>query len=717
MGLRVFLAEKPKMGQVIAQALTNLTGQQPRRGDNCFIAEDWAVGWLAGHIFSLFDVKDYGEQWHQSWMTMPLPVIPSDFRYKPSEGEFYDKLRASVKKLLACADSVVIATDPGQEGQLIADIALRELGWRGKTERLWSSANNAASMLKAITNNIEDNESDKYKNLTACAYARSHCDWLIGINLTIRYTTLARKAGYDIVASAGRVQSALLAICVDHDEMVNQFKSRGYYDIEATLQASDGYAFKATLNIPESVKLVDGHCTDEAVMQQMLAQIQDKPAEVLSIHNNKKSTPPPEPFNLTTLSIRLSKDLGLSSNEVLEAYQKMYEAGLLTYPRTEDKYYEDEQLRNIRNTFSRLSRDPNLAKGISSADLSLTPAVFDSSQITEHPANSPTGELPSSWDKFPVHSYDIFLTVAKRLIAQFHAAYVTSTQTVTIKIAGYSLRATGRTILQNGWTQVDKTEENDDEIASLPVLQKGDSLQVTSCKVITKRTRAPARMTEAKLLAIMEDASDYLSAEIKSRFRGKAELGTAATRAAHIEHLVAKRRFLNRDKKGIITPTKVGKQVRQLLPIDLTSPDLTCVWETFFKKIKTGNIDYVSFLRQITAWLKDQLDKSKQLSIQQNPRSQACKCGSVLVRKESRRHKGLFFWACVEPACNTLIPDLDGRPVSPLPEDGSLCPICGNPFKTRVRKRDIKQARNEKNKERRYLMCTEGHFPSSKRKD
>lgn len=707
MGKTVFIAEKPKMGRIIADALAQVDGSNIRSTGSALHGNGWSVCWLAGHAYGLFDAKDYREDWSVPWDRLPLPLIPEEFQFKPLEGDFIEGCRNAAENELKGADTVVIATDPGQEGQIIAEIFLDQVGWKGNTKRLWSSAQNVQEMTRAVTQ-LQPNSDQKFQGHKKCGLVRMKGDWLIGINFTIAYTNMARRAGYDFTASAGRVQSTCLAIVVDHDAMIEKFKSASYYEVEASFKTKSGASFKATLNIPNHLLHDEKHCIDEGALHKIISECSGKVAEVKGLSKNQQSFKPPKPFNLTTLCIALNRDFDLSSSEVLALYQTMYESGWLTYPRTDDEYYEDEQLDNINTLFSMLGNlDPEFAPLVSNADTSMRPASFNSSLVEEHSANSPTVTKPK-WEALDIKSKNIYRTVAKQMIAQFYPDYINATTTALISVGNYSFQIKGSTVVQEGWSQVTKPLDVDTS-APLPNFEKGDVLEIENIQIVAKKTRAPARMTEAKLLGIMKNASDYLASEqTKRRLGDKATLGTAATRPGILKTLIETRKFLSRAPKGVLIPTKAGKQVRALLPPELASPDLSAIWEINFKAIRSGTLSPDEFVNKTKAWVTQQIQKASTRTIKRNPLTFPCPCCQGAMVRKSRPNKSPF-WVCLE--CSEIIQDHEGKPLEKLSGDGESCPECGAPFKTFVRNKDrMTLEQRKKNKDLRYLRCKNGHY-------
>lgn len=714
MGYQLYLAEKPKMGALIASALARLTGQTPKKHKDHITGDGWVVCWLAGHAYELLNTGEYKPEWGVSWDKLDLPIIPSPFRFKPIAGDYIEAVRSRAASLLQAAESVVVATDSGQEGQIIAAIFLKENQWQGKTYRLWSSSTEVPALMKDIQK-LEPNDLPKYQGLEKSGFARLYADWIIGINFTIAYTNAAKRAGYDFLASAGRVQSTLLSICVEHDDMVKRFRSSEYYDTTAVFVTETGEEVEAKLQLPSHLLDHNGYCRDIDSLNAYINANRTEEAIVSSLQTADHTKHPPTPYNLTTLSIAVSNHLGLPSITTLEKYQPMYESGWLTYPRTDDTFFEDEFFEKAPNIIGMLAGlDTEFNNAASGCDFNKKPNSFNSSKVEEHTANAPTGSKPN-WEALDTQSREIYRLVANMFMAQFYPDYQFQITHAHIKAGGLSFSIKGKRIIQAGWTSLISTESEDDgSVKDLPHgLTEGSKLTLLRLDTDRKKTKAPPRLTEARLLAIMKDSSAFIKSEqTKRRLKGKAKLGTAATRGEHINSLVTKRRFVSRDKNGILEPTKAGRQVQALLPPELTSPDLTAIWEITFEQIRKGQSSADDFLSKLQNWIVPQMHKAKSIKIEPNPMCEKCpSCGSLLVRKESKSNSGSFFWSCIA-GCGHISADLNGKPVEPLEGDGDPCPKCGEAFQTRVRKRDPKAVGRKAiaSGDRRFLMCKNGHF-------
>ena len=356
--MKLYLAEKRGVGVALANALARFTGEEAKNGkDNSINGRSWRVTWLAGHAYGLFDVKDY-KAWPARWDEMKLPVIPERFKYKPIDMEHLAKLRASLERHLQNATSVVIATDPGQEGQIIAEIALKQLGWTGPTERFWCSSMDLQPMINAL-GSLKPNSD--YRGLASAGIARQESDWLIGINFSIALTNLARKAGYDTMVSAGRVQSVLLSIVVQRELEIEQFEPKSYLSLKALLANEDGESVTAAIQVDAAFCDADGRCTNEAEAKRLLDGMSEN-ATVTRLNSTKQSHATPEPYTLTRLAIDVCSRMDVTAEQVQEAYQELYMNKHLTYPRTADAYYEDELYDQAPEILGKVKRQfPELA--------------------------------------------------------------------------------------------------------------------------------------------------------------------------------------------------------------------------------------------------------------------------------------------------------------------------------------------------------------------
>jgi DNA topoisomerase-3 len=716
MTFTVYLAEKPSFGRVLAEALElNNPGTVIREKHKHYIKSDeWAICWLAGHAYELFSAKDYSEDWNKYWSDLPLPLIPTEFRFKPIEGEFINNCRNFSRRLIDKATCLVICTDAGVEGQVIGEIFLQENNWKGQTKRLWCSSTESTSVAKSLKN-LRDNSDPFFQGMKNSGMARIKMDWLIGINFTIAYTNLANAAGYSFLASAGRVQSCLLSIAVDHEKMIDNFKHSGYFTVKATLATTDGEMIEAELVIPPNLKDDKGHCTDEKALQGIIQRCSKTKGFAKSIEEHTTKHSPPVPYDLTTLCIKLSNTHNITSTETTKLYQAMYESGILTYTRTEDTFYQDEQLANIDKVFSMLKNiDEEFSKAIEGANTSLMPKCFNSSKIVEHPANSVTSVSPK-WSGLDQKSKIVYREVANRMIEQFYPDFITASTQIVLDIGGQTFIAKGKKTIQKGWSQVTGIDPDEqDSSIELPNVVEGDILSVASIETLSKKTRAPSRLTEASLLTIMKNSDKYLvSQKTLASLKQNSSLGTAATRPGAINLLVNTRKFLNLKPNGIITATKLGKTVRSILPDELASPDLSAMWELQFDSIKKSRLDPNILVDQTKVWVTKKIGSAKGLHIKPNPLCFPCtaeNCPSIMKRvtnPKSNTHR----WVCIDRKCNTTIVDDGGKPLVNLPNHGQPCSKCKAPLVTRLRnKTKMQLADIRKTKEFRYLICCNSHY-------
>lgn len=721
MSITLYLAEKPSMGRVIADALllNDPNCSITEKTNNYIKSESWAVSWLAGHAYQLYDAKDYHQEWQKRWEDLPLPLIPETFKFKPIEGEYINNCRVHTRNLLDQAKIVVLATDSGQEGQVIGEIFLQENNWRGETLRLWTSSTEPPAIAKALKR-LKSNNDPLYQGLKKSGMARTQMDWLIGINLSIAYTNIANKAGYSFLASCGRVQSCLLAIIVDHEKMINEFQHKGYFDAKATLTNQEGELIEASIKLPENLLNEDGHCTNEDALREIIANCSKSSPSVKHIQNKTVNHKQPMPFDFTALCIMMSKKYGIPSAETASLYQKMYEQGILTYTRTEDAYYQDEQLDSIEKLFFMLKNiDSEFSAAISGADLTLNPSCFNSSKIVEHPANSAT-TVPPDWGKMTDKSKNIYREVANRMIIQFYPEFIVSNSTIVIDVGGYDFITKGRQTIQEGWTLVtkpDASNEDSDDTRPLPKMEQGEQLKLVSIDLLTKKTRAPSRITEAALLGIMKDANKYLVSEkTKASLKEPATLGSAATRSGYVKFLTETRKFVNINGSGVLAPTKLGKIVRSIIPIELASPDLSALWEIHFRSIRKSLLDPDDLINQTKQWVTQQIKTAKNLKIKTNPLCFPCtkeQCKSVMKRIEIKDTKRTL-WVCTDSACNNKLADYNGKPLENLAGHGEACSNCGEPMTTKIRnKTKMSLPDIRKTKEFRFLSCKNNHYMNS----
>lgn len=679
--MRLFIAEKPSLGRCIAAALP-----QPQvKGENCiFCGKDDVVTWAAGHILSLYEPQDYNSA-HGQWKLENIPHIPRQWKYKTRPDA--ESLHKTIKKYLDRADVVVNAGDADREGQLLIDEILDYYNYKGKAMRLLITDNNIEAVQTAITN-MKPNEN--YKNLSEAGQARAKSDWLLGLNMTRLYTLLAKQNNNygGTVLSIGRVQTPVLGLVVRRDEEIENFASKPFYSILASFSSVLG-AFTAIWQpdvthegLDDKKRLVNKGVAEALVTRLLLV----KQGTVINVEKKLVKSSAPLPYSLPALQIDASKAFGLSPSETLEITQKLYEAGIVTYPRSDCPYLPESKHAEAPQTIAGIVKNvPDYALIAEKLNTGRRHKAFDDKKVTEHFAIIPTGKPAVLKDK----QSDIYQLIALRFIALFWPDdFEYYEAKIEVDLDGEKFKVSGKEIVKEGWrvlfknstTEQENDKEPDVKNTALPELKKGQNVDNEKVYAVEKKTTPPDRFTEASLLAAMGNIHNYvLDEEIKKVLKENDGLGTAATQADIINKLYL-RTYTVKKGKHIISTDK-GRILIHLLPDILTLPDLTALWEKQMKSISTGEKSLPAFISEVEQHLQELISTAKQekekvvftvegTQIKKGKMAECFACGKPMRFIDSAKGQ---FWACTNQECKKTYSDNRGKPQKPI-----QCPKCNN---------------------------------------
>jgi DNA topoisomerase-3 len=587
----LILTEKPSQAQDIVKAFKGC-----KKKDGYYDCGEYLITWAVGHLFEIDDSIA-----PQKWSFETLPILPEQFKLKLRRG--VGKQFKVIKELLKKVNKVIIATDPGREGELIAREILLMAGWKDwkNTYRLWTSEALTPEVVRRALKNLRP--AIEFDSLYYSALARQHSDWIVGINLT---RAVSLKSKDHSVWSVGRVQTPTLAILVKREKEIENFKPEPYWVIKAIFEKQN-IKFPAVLTLKkEDLKtLAEDKPTDEdeeeETKQETGTAIKDKNL-ALKIFNEIKNIPfgvvqnvitkrkrefSPPLHSLTSLQREANKVYGFSAQKTLNIAQKLYEERkIISYPRTDSQYLATSNKDLVKEILTALGR-----KDLIPAVDKVGKRVFDDSKLTDHhaiiPLKPPAKDLTEDEKKL----YDLIL---KRFLAVFYPPYIYETTTAVIRLGNYTFVARGKVDISLGWKEVYNKKESENK---LPKLQKGENVKKTDQKMEEKKTQPPPRYTEGKLLKAME----------------KLGLGTPATRAAIIETL-KKRGYVIASKKALI-PTEKGKElVEKLLNSEVSSPEMTAKWEKALENIylrRVGYKGYRLFVDKVKEFIKNEIEKLK----------------------------------------------------------------------------------------------------------
>ena len=602
----VIVAEKPSVGRDIARVL----GAGVKR-DGYLETKDGehVVTWAFGHLVRYAEPDDYGDAWSGKWDLRQLPMIPQTWLLKvPKEA---DKQFRTVSKLINRAERVVCATDAGREGEHIFRLIYERAGCTRPVERLWVSSLTEEALREGFQNLLPGKTFDL---LAAAAQARAKADWLVGMNLTracsVRHRTLL---------SVGRVQTPTLSLIVKRDRDIRDFKPARYHELVAHLAPG----FDAVYVRPgepddtgkaQWVRRIDRR--EEA--ERILKSAGDQVATVEGVDSRTVRHRPPSLYDLTSLQRDANERFGWSAAETLEAAQALYEAKLITYPRTESRHLSEDMrpllgdlLGSLKNPYAPAALE-YLKEGQGKVP---GKGYIDNTKLTDHHAIIPTKEPASSLSPDARQAYLYGLIVA-RFVAIFFPDQVVEETTIRLDLSGHVFLAGGRRQVAAGWRVIDPPRQQEGgESSDLPELRDGQHVAVKSLDILDKETTPPRPYTDASLLSAMKNAGRSLEDEAQAEtLEESGGLGTPATRASVIEALLG-RGYVMRKGKSLVSTDK-GRGLIAAAPQPLRSPELTAVWEQQLRDIESSLKGSASgFLDGISGFVRDILTQVEASSV------------------------------------------------------------------------------------------------------
>ena len=634
MAKTLVLAEKPSVGKELARVLG-----AGRGGEGYMEGPQYIVTWALGHLVTLADPEEYDPK-YKTWEMEDLPMLP-DKRKLVVIKETSRQYRV-VQGLLKRPDvgDLVIATDAGREGELVARWILEKAGWRGKTSRLWISSQTD----RAIQEGFRDLRPAKdYDNLYRSAEARSQADWFVGLNVTRALT-----CRYGASLSAGRVQTPTLSLLVEREKEIREFVPREFYGVSA----------KTALGFDALYRDNKGQSRlfDRAAAEALCAKLRGKTARIVSLKKQVKQVPPPAAYDLTELQRDANKKYAYSAKETLNLIQSLYERHkLLTYPRTDSRYISDDVVPTLPERLQAMrfgDYAPLVNKLLRSRPLQ-TKYLVNNAKVTDHHAILPTEE-PADFRYLSGPEQNIYDLAARRYLAVLLTPCAYEEIELTLTCEGETLHAKGKRVLEEGWraaygTALPEEEEDEERSQNLPEMKQGDALPLRDVRLTTGKTAPPARYTEATLLTAMEHPN--AAGADKKTLEETGGLGTPATRADIIEKLLSSF-YAERSGKSLV-PTSKGTQLVGLVPEELRSPLLTARWETRLSAIAAGKEAPETFLKEMKDYAARLVTEVKAAEGQyrhDNATRERCPdCGQFLLAVTGK--KGNKMLVCPDRAC------------------------------------------------------------------
>lgn len=612
MGKILVLAEKPSVGRELARVLGCTNSK-----DGYISGPKYIVTWSLGHLVTLADPEHYGDQ-YKKWSLETLPMMPEkmDLVIMKETGKQFNVVKTLMKN--PEITELVIATDAGREGELVARWIIRKAGFHKPIKRLWISSQTDKSIRDGFANLRPATE---YDNLYYSAQSRAEADWLVGLN-----ATRALTCKYNAQLSAGRVQTPTLAMIVKREEEIKKFIPRDYYSIQAEFGGFSAlWADKKT----GQTRISERERADAIV-----SKVRGKNAKIIELKRDAKRESPPLLYDLTELQRDANIRYGFSAKQTLNLMQRLYEEHkALTYPRTDSRYISSDIVPSLKDRLRAVSSgDYGTAAGaILKSGVKTSRRIVDDSKVTDHHAIIPTEEYVRLSD-LTSEERRIYDLVVKRFLAVFCADYEYLQTTVKIEIDSEIFSAKGKIVKQKGWkdlsdssdgeSQSEAADDPEMKSQSLPELSQGQTLPVLGINLKNGKTKPPGRYTEASLLSAMEQHN----------------LGTPATRADIIEKLFASNSAERRGKE--IFPMSKGIQLISLVPEELKSPELTEKWEKRLTAISKGQEKSAQFLSEMK-------DFTSML------------VGRVVAADGNYRHDNMTRTRC--PMCDKFLLEVNGK--------------------------------------------------------
>lgn len=578
--MELVIAEKPSVAQSIAAVLG-----ATQRKDGYLEGNDYLVSWCVGHLVELAQPESYEEAW-KKWSYESLPIIPQEWQHEVKSDT---KAQYQILKKLMHddrVDAVVCATDAGREGELIFRLTYNMAGCRKPMKRLWISSMEESAIRDGFHNLRPGSD---YDNLYHSALCRQEADWLVGINGTRLFTVLYGGKALKV----GRVQTPTLAMLVDRESKIMNFKKEAYYMAHIMGNGLDA---------------VSEHISDKTEADRIAETCENGQALVTSVVKEEKWVAPPKLYDLTTLQRDANRLFGFTAKQTLEYTQSLYEKKLVTYPRTDSQYLSDDMEGTAKNVIEAIFNSLLFEQNIMfNPDIK---RILNSKKVTDHHAIIPTMEIiKQNLKAIPESEMKILSLCANRLLCATGEKHIYNSTKAVITCNNTVFKVSGKEVWKNGWKEFEdffknsyKTAEDKsdaEEEKKLPELREGMMIAVEQTKVSEHFTQPPKHYTEDSLLSAMERAgAEDMGDEVERK-----GLGTPATRADIIEKLV-KDGFVKREKKQMI-PTEDGMKLITILPDVVKSPKLTADWENELTLVSKGEVAAEQFMSGIETMVSD----------------------------------------------------------------------------------------------------------------
>lgn len=589
------LAEKPSVARDIARVL-----KCSKKLNGALEGERYIVTWALGHLVTLADPEEYDKK-YKEWNMEVLPMMPKKMELVVIKQTA--KQYQAVKTQLWRKDvqDIVIATDAGREGELVARWILEKTQCRKPIKRLWISSVTDKAIREGFAS-LKDGRA--YHSLYDAAVSRAEADWLVGIN-----ATRALTCKYNAQLSCGRVQTPTLAMIAAREAEIRSFKPQEYYGL--TLLAGKN---RWTWQDKKSGSI---RSFQKERMEEKKGAVQSDLLQVVSVDKSRKKTYAPGLYDLTELQRDANKKFGFSAKETLNIMQRLYENHkVLTYPRTDSRYIGSDIVSTIKERLKACAVGPyrSLAGSLSMKPVKVSKSFVDDKKVSDHHAIIPTEQFVQL-DHMTNEERKIYDLVVRRFLSVLYPPFEYEQTTMKASAGGEIFTAKGKIVKRAGWKEVYEgtwTEEEEEDFQKLSDIQEGEKLKIERVELTAGKTKPPAPFTEATLLSAMENPVKYLEHADEKAAKTLGEtggLGTVATRADIIEKLF--HTFLMEKRGNDIYLTSKAKQLLELVPEDLKKPELTADWEMKLSEISKGKLQKDLFLKEIRGYTEDLIREIK----------------------------------------------------------------------------------------------------------
>ncbi len=648
----IVLAEKPSVGRDLAQVLGCRKKAKGYSEGDAYI-----VTWAMGHLVELADPQSYDEK-YRTWSLHYLPMLPEPMKHRVIRQTSHQF--RTIQSLFRRKDvnNLIIATDAGREGELVARLIMRLGGWKGPYQRLWISSQTEVAIREGFRTLKPGKDLD---NLFRAAECRSEADWIIGLNIS-----RALSCKFDARLSAGRVQTPTLALIVGREKEINNFTPESYWQVHADFGSYAGL-WRSSGGVTR--------IKEEKRAREIAEKVQGSEGRIVKVETKDKTEPPPLAYDLTALQREANSRLGFSAQKTLSTLQGLYERHkLVTYPRTDSRYITRDIVPTLKDRLQAVlsSRYRKPVQQLLAGEIKPGSRFVNDAKVTDHHALLPT-EQRAEPQRLESDERALWEMIVARFLAVLFPPYRFKSITLITEAKGEQFLSRGIQVVDPGWKAIeesvsDKVEEEDEAPQQeLSSHRQGEVVRVAGTEVKQGFTKPPPRYTEATLLDAMEHAGRFIEDKELRASIAQGGIGTPATRAEIIEKLLS-HYYIERRGRTLF-PTPRGMELLELVPGDLRSPELTARWERRLSRITEGKEKPADFNRDIRRNATELVEMVKTSTASFKPRnlsnSPCPVCGKMMMSVLDK--KGRKMLVCQSLSCGYEQSESQGDSLSRRP--------------------------------------------------